>query len=158
LFTLKIIAKILAFIGILIVLFDLLGYLNDEERIDFYTTLLNTSRCSPDHPGAVKFLADFFYNNAPSAAEARKPIKEIGLSGFFSKSGELKSYISGYAVVRNELGEHTGKIASIEEIRSWAYASSRAQWIGWIIILIGFILEVAIFTRETQQMKQSKNS
>jgi len=118
LFTLKIIAKLLAFIGILIVLFDLLGCLKDEERINFYTTLLSTSKCSPDHPGAVKFLNDYFYNKAPSTAESRKPIKEIGLSGFFTKSGEQKSFISGYTVVRNELGEHTGKIASIEEIRS----------------------------------------
>lgn len=146
----KFIIHIGAILGLILTLGNILGWFVDKDRVEFLKIINEKHKCSPDHPGARKFLKSFFYPLPATKEEKSKPIGEIAFTGLFRKGGSINEILSGSIIVRNKDGEKTRGLCTYSELQSWSKEAPFWKWTGWSILAISIILGIAIFILETK--------
>ena len=60
----KITLNIIAILGLLLSLGEMLGFFRDKDRTNFIKIIKEKLECPKDHPGAKKFINDFVHKNS----------------------------------------------------------------------------------------------
>ncbi len=152
----KAIIHILAITGLILALGDILSWYKDKDRVAFYEIIKRERSCSPQEPGAQKFLSTFFYPHAHQD-EKSKPIERIQYVGLFQKGGTIDSATSGNIIVVNKMGEKTRELCSLSELYIWSNEASLWKWIGWCLLTLSVVSEIIIFIVETIQKIKVRN-
>lgn len=141
----------IALSGLILSLGDLLNWYQDQDRINFYQIVEKDHRCPAGHPGAKKFLAEYFYNeklfyNSNSTEEEKNKEPEmIIFTGLFEKGNGLQETLSGSIRVKTKDGFPSRQLSSYEELKNWAHSSPKFWvWIAWGVLAIGVLAEIAI--------------
>ena len=139
-----------AIIGLFLSLGDILGWFKDKDRMAFCRIIKQERKCSPEHPGAQKFLQTFFYPLA-NEEEKNKPIERIQYVGLFQRGGTINSATSGNIIIVNQMGEKTPDLCSLFELYSWSNEAPFWTWTGWCILASSVVFGIIIFIIETTQ-------
>jgi len=150
--TAKIAIILIAFIGLVMALFANLGWFVDSEKEAFVKIISQKGECSPDLPGARKFLKDYFYPLIMDKNEENIPIDKIVFVGTFTKSTAngvtIKEPHSGVIKVRNKNGEVTKDLVNYSEIINWPKKNQWIKWTSWTLLAISIFFQALIFLWE----------
>ncbi len=166
LLVLKILLRLLAVLGLLIVLGQMLGVFRDSDKLEFVKILENKLECPKNHPGAKKFINDFVYTNPDyrniDINEAE--IEKIIFVGFWvgqsnnRNERRVESVNSGTVKLKAFRGHVTKPLCSFEDLKTWSKESPFWKWLGWGIAAIGVFLEIALFVIEEIYTKKTQSS
>ena len=124
----QIILSLLAILGLLISLGEMLGRFKDKDRINFTKIMSTQLECPKDHPGAKKFINDFVnvnpdYKNVKfDIAEVEKVVfVGLWLGNSNEKTGRsVESVTSGTIKLKSFKGQVTKSLCSFEDLKNWA--------------------------------------
>lgn len=146
----KFLVHLIAILGLILSLGYLLNWYEDHDRTDFYQTIDKHHNCPVDHPGAKKFLKEYFYNQNPTKEEQNKEFKEIRLTGIFSNGNLFQTY----SVIVKARDGFAKRLSSLEELKNWSSSPPKFwQWIGWIVVSIGVLAEITISILDKKRPK-----
>lgn len=140
----KIIIHFLAVIGLIITLGDYLNWYKDSDRISFLQIINTEHKCTPNHPGAQKFLKSFLYKKPMADEERNKTIGSIIFTGIFEKGRGQQTILTGLIKVKTLDGYVSRELCSFDELHAWAKESPFWKWTGWWILAISVVLKIII--------------
>jgi len=149
----KTIVHAIVIIGLLLSLFELLGFFKDKDRISFYETLKNKLEVNLAHPGTKKFIKDFIednpdYLNVDFSEIEKITVRALGLGPANDDKKNETQMMAGHVVLKRINGKVSKNLCSIDELRTWSEQSPFWRWFSWIILAIGVVLETSIFLFE----------
>ena len=152
----KISLSLLAIIGLLISLGQMLGRFKDKDRINFLRRIEADLKCPKDHPGAVKFICDFVHAN-PEYDDVKFDSDEI-VEVFFTgqwvghsnaQTGRhVDSISAGTLKLRSVTGDVTKPLCSYEDLKDWSKESPFWKWLGWSIVAASVFLGLVLLVIE----------
>lgn len=147
-------------IGVLLSLFELLGFLKDKDRTCFYQDLRSKLEASLDHPGAKQFIKDFVesnanYRNLDLSQIEKITVRALGLGPADDESGNATEMMAGHVVLKTKDGKLSKNLCSMEKLRSWAGESPFWRWVCLVIVAVGVALGAIIFVFEEFIKKSS---
>ena len=159
----KITLSILAIIGLLLSLGEMLGLFKDKDRVNFVKMIKENLECPKDHPGAKKFINDFVLNN-PKYKDMNINMEEVEkfvyvglwMGNLTNESGRsVSGLVSGSLKMKNIHGQTTESLCSFEELRIWSKETPLWKWLGWIIVAISVVLGIVLLIIEELIKKNS---
>jgi hypothetical protein len=152
----KITLQILAVLGLIFALGEMLNFFTDKDRIDFVKIIKEKLECPKDHPGAMKFIRDFVlknpkYKNIDVKIEEVEKIIYVGTwSGTSNKEKgrRVDQIMSGSLKLRSNHGESTESLCSFEELRDWSKEAPFWKWLGWSMVAVSVLLGIVLFIIE----------
>lgn len=139
--------------GLLLSLFELLGFFKDKERVNFYETLKRDLEVKLDHPVTKKFIKDFVLKNSDYRTMDLSEVEKITVRalGFGPANDDRKNsnqMITANVVLKRKDGKVTKNLCSIDELRAWSEQSPFWKWFAWSLLAIGVILDTTVFIFE----------
>ncbi len=159
----KIILHVLAIVGLLFSLCEMLGFFADKDRTDFLKIIKDKLECSKDHPGARKFIRDFVlknpeYRNVNVSMEEVEKIIYVG-TWLGTSSKETGRYVdeimSGSLKMKNIHGESTKSLCTFEELRNWSTEAPFWKWLGWAMVAVSVFLGIVLLVIEEIVKRQA---
>lgn len=152
----KITLIIIAILGLLLSLGEMLGFFRDKDRTNFAKIMKEKLQCPKDHPGAKKFINDFVSKN-PKYKDIDVNIGEIEkvifvglwLGNSNNETGRhVDSVASGSLKIRNIHGQVSESLCSFEELKNWSKEAPFWKWLGWSIVAISIFLGIILLVIE----------
>jgi len=152
----KITLQLLAVVGLLFSLGEMLSFFTDKDRVDFVKIIRDKLECSKDHPGAVKFIRDFVvknlkYKNLDVNIDEVEKIIYVGTwlgTSNKEKGRRVDEIMSGSLKMKNIHGESTESLCSFEELRNWSKEAPFWKWLGWSMVAVSVFLGIVLFIIE----------
>lgn len=152
----KIVLIILALIGLLISLGQMLGWFRDADRVALLRVIEKDLKCHKDHPGAMKFINRYLLKN-PEYKQLDINANEIAEVAFVGNwhgqagEGEAKcvdAIFSGVIKLRSTKGDVTRPLCSYEELKDWSRESPFWKWFGWGLVATSILLSIVLLVLE----------
>jgi hypothetical protein len=158
----KITLQLIAIIGLLFSLGEMLNFFTDKDRVDFVKIIKKKLECSKDHPGTMKFIRHFVLKN-PKYKNVDANIKEVEKIiyvgtwlGTSEETGRrVDEIMSGSLKMKNIHGESTESLCSFEELRNWSREAPFWKWLGWSMIAVSVFLGIVLFVIEEIVKRQT---
>jgi hypothetical protein len=121
--------------GIVLIGLSLLGVFSDKNRIEFFEKIFKTEDAIPNQGSVFSSFMQSFPPKDPS-----NEITEIMARRMDCSSTGYDVFSSVYYLENGLPGKYA--VATESEVKEWAYKTS-ITLTGWIITIIGFMLQVA---------------
>jgi hypothetical protein len=149
----KTIFHAITILGLLLSLFELLGFFKDKDKVFFYETLKKDLEVKLDHPGTKKFIKDFVLNNSDyrnvDLSEIEKiTVRALGIGPANDDRKNATQMIAGSVVLKRMDGKVSKNLCTIDELRAWSEQSLFWRWFAWIILATGVVLDTIVFIFE----------
>lgn len=150
----KILIHIAAIIG-LVLLFGNLKNWFIADRLAFANKIKAERECSVLHPGAKKFLKDFYISHEKKIQGNEKIIVIPGQS----LGGKI---LSGGIFLKDKNNIKVNLQVSYLELNNWSERSTSWEWAAWFVLLFSICVGIFIFIKEDLintniNNKQNKN-
>lgn len=131
----KILIHFVAVLGVVILLFNLLGWFQSQKRLDLYKKLIEDPyRIEINYPGVQDFV-DKFYDPSKASSEL-KSSKIEGIKSTWVTVGGNKP-MAGNVHLWLEGNRQSQALATLDELNDWARETPLYDWLSFILILIG---------------------